>query len=65
MPFTAEILTDDIIAAYGDAALQRGDIGGWNLARSGLSDSPLAKRGELFAAIRARLAEKINAEPRL
>lgn len=65
MPIIVDMLTDDIITDYGDTALQRGDIGGWNLARSGLSDSPLAKRGELFAAIRARLVEKINAEPRL
>lgn len=57
---TVEQLTDRIIADYADAAYARGDLGGWNLARSGLSDSPLAHRTDLFAAIRARIVDRIN-----
>ena len=60
MIVTVEMLTDDMIENYADEAFRRGDLGGWNLARSAMSDSPLAKRAELFAAIRARLCERIN-----
>jgi hypothetical protein len=58
---TVDTLTDEIIEAYSDAAYQRGDLGGWNLARSSLSNSPLAEHVKLFAAMRARIVERINA----
>lgn len=57
---TVDLLTDTDIAAYADAAYRAGDLGGWNLARSGMSDSPLAHRADLFAAIRIRIVERIN-----
>lgn len=57
---TIETLTDSDISAYAEAAYQRSDLGGWNLAHSGLSDSPLAHRVDLFSAIRARIVERIN-----
>jgi hypothetical protein len=58
---TAETLTDEQIEAYGDAMMAEQNIGQWNLARSGVSWSPLASRSELFSAIRVKLAAAINA----
>lgn len=55
-------LTDTEISAYAKRAYERGDLGGWNLARSGLSTSALAHCAELFAAIRARIVTRINEE---
>lgn len=57
---TVEALTDQLITDYAEAAFAAGDLGGWNLARSGLSDSPLASRADLFSAIRHRIVERIN-----
>ncbi len=61
MIVTAEYLTDEVIEEYGDAMMAAGNLGQWNLARSGLSSSPLAKHVELFRAIRIKLAAAINA----
>jgi len=53
-------LTDEIITEYGEACYRKGNFGQWNLARSGLSGSPLEHRVELFKAIRAKLAVAIT-----
>lgn len=53
-------LTDEFLTEYAEERLAAGDLGGWNIANSGRSDSPIAKRTDLHAAIRQRLCDRVN-----
>lgn len=60
MTVRPEDLTDAELDRIAAEALSRGDLGLWNLANSGKSDSPLAKHATLYDAIHVRLCDRIN-----